>query len=215
MKLSKVLLAALAVMMIFAIAPLASAGSGESADDPIEIVYVGWSWTYPGWGGDASMGDPESSTAVSNLVVDATNRSKTFDFVVTNQDFEDVYYRQHYIDLDTWNYAANNSVPAYATNAVNALDYDILVVDMFFSPVMDAREPAFYNATVNASNAAGITTVSVNSADYTTNASSAPANFNYRDTSGDAAWHNALAAGNANSMNTSFDDNWLVTLENL
>ncbi|MDV0445207.1 hypothetical protein MmiAt1_07640 [Methanimicrococcus sp. At1] len=244
MKYSKILLAALAVMLVFAFAPMASADApGPIVADPyanVSILYFGWDYEWDGFVTSMAappldeFGEPVNPE-VTNYTRDATNRSETYNIEVYNylaDDYIDVFV--HYISLDTMNYsysldpnAVFNDVPLYATAAMEnaaANGFDIVNVDMFYSTIMNTRNPDFHNASYNTSNTS-IFTSSINglSAINDTYIDNAPLSFDYRDgiivsngissNSFTPVWHSALIHGNVSAWNTDFDANWIATLE--
>lgn len=177
MKLSKVLLAALAVMMIFAIAPLASAGTG-TVDDPYEVLYVGWSWEYGTMAGQ-SMG--------------YFNGAAGHDISDTAFEVDGNYFHHVYVDLDTF---YNPVVPSelYDENSTYwEQDYDMVVVDMLFSQYLNPGNAEFVNALDAKFNGTGTKMVSVFSEDYMTGTSYAPVYFDVRDTEEESAPLTAFA----------------------
>ena len=166
MNYKKILMAAIAVMMIFSIAPLASAGSGLTEDDPIEILYIGWQWEYGGMNG-TSMGHFPGAT----------------DYWISDYVFEmgGVWFKHTYLELDTFNdpYFGNLNGSFWAA------DYNLLIVDMFFSETMNSWNTYFLDTLeANFENSSTLT-VSIFSEDYLTGESAAPLYFDVRDTPAD------------------------------
>ncbi|MDR2945094.1 MAG: hypothetical protein LBU81_08500 [Methanosarcinales archaeon] len=133
MKVNKMFLAALAVMMIFAVAPLASAGTGTE-DDPYTVLYVGYE--YPGF--YTSMIDADvDSEVVSNVTTGNI-----------------VYYETTYtqIDYDVNYLPTPASLDAAADVVTTSGGYDYLITDMAFTGysydggVIDEAREVFYNA---------------------------------------------------------------------
>lgn len=176
MKLTKILMAAMLVMLVFAVTP-AAAGSGTQAD-PYEVLYVGWSWEYGTTAGQ-SMG--YFNGAAEHNVSDTT-------FEV-----EGNYFHHVYVDLDTF---YNPVVPSelYDENSTYwEQDYDMVVVDMLFSQYLNPGNADFVNALGAKFNGTGTKMVSVFSEDYMTGTSYAPAYFDVRDTEEESAPLTAFA----------------------
>lgn len=184
MKFAKILVAALLVMLVFAVAPAAAEGSGTQAD-PYVVYYVGWSWNFDEWGmgngtsmgnGSAALGNWTTYGSYSDVYtgdVIAVTSNKTGNVGNT------VYYKHVYADLDTMWYDGTNGVPSHVTNLVSSVGYDYMFVDMFYSDYMNnqnAANAAFVTATAGApAHKASIFSLNYN------NTSDAPANFEFRD----------------------------------
>jgi|GEM_PF-4700931 len=150
------------------------------------VMYVGWNYDYgPGMQGQ-SMGYTDVNR--SNFSSSTHNEfSANTHFNVTAKTGKNVtinpnilYGINHtYINLDTWNYSSTDTVPSEAVTAVTNFNGDLLIVDMFFSPIMNDRHSSFVNATI----ASGADNkVSIFSEDWNTGESSAPDGFQVRDT---------------------------------
>ncbi|WNY26043.1 hypothetical protein [Methanolapillus millepedarum] len=209
----KVLMVAVVVMMVLAMVPMAAAadnykgsgfttvpivnsGNGTQAN-PYTVLYVGWSWSYPGWGSGTAMGNGSGHTSPWTSVTSYTNATGyTYTNItdihtsgkinVTNGTGQDVWYIYMYIDLDTMNYTNTTGVPAYVTDIVKekGSNFDYIIVDMFFSPIMNTQNQANANfvSAFSSVNATHTKMASIFSENYTTGVSSAPSNFGYRDT---------------------------------
>lgn len=196
MKLTKILMAAFLVMMVFAVAPLASAGTGTQAD-PYEVLYVGWSWEYESASGQ-SMGyfNGAAEYGISDTIFEVGGD----------------YFHHVYVDLDTF---YNPVVPSelYDENSTYwEQDYDMVVVDMLFSAYLNPGNADFVDALDEKFNETGTKMVSVFSEDYLTGTSYAPAYFDVRDTENESApltafadeFLNALSESGANSFSATW-----------
>ncbi len=121
MKFSRTLLAALAVMLVFAFAPLASAGDG-TADDPIEVLYVFADWD--GWPFDTYPDFNTPGVAVYNgIYVNVTSMA----------------------GYEAGSYWSEPSAEFYAAAESDYAGYDVVFVDMV-NMYMDAFETGASNA---------------------------------------------------------------------
>ncbi|MDL2261422.1 hypothetical protein LJC08_04230 [Methanimicrococcus sp. OttesenSCG-928-J09] len=179
MKLTKILMAAMLVMLVFAVAP-AAAGDGTE-EDPYLVHYVGYN--YFGMYNDMIGGDVPLSIVTSNVT---TNLDNT------------VYYTTYYTAID---YNANYFPDAGSLNdAADEVDitssagFDYLITDMAFTDYeydtirddetgeiisigpVDTARAAFYNA-CDASSIPDKASIYSNNG----NTSFAPASFDYRD----------------------------------
>ncbi|WNY23641.1 hypothetical protein MmiHf6_09500 [Methanimicrococcus hongohii] len=159
---SKISTFLIALLVMFALVGVASAGSGTQAD-PYTVLYVGYS--YVGGGGSMCNGAGDN-TVISQLSGD------------------NVYYTTDYIniDYDAYYYPTAASYNAAATAIDNAGTYDFLIAEMAYGgysygATVDAARESFYNATRD-STSFGIR-ASIFSDDYIN--SYAPENFNFRD----------------------------------
>jgi len=168
MKYDKMLLAALAVMLVFAIAPMASAGTG-TYNDPYTVLYVGYSYE-EGLYTDM-VGAPMPTTGINSSI--SKNSGVT---IYYNTSYTSIDYDNNYLPIPASLYSSADAV-------TNAAGYDYLIVDMAYTgysygdeDIDDARE-FFYDVT----NASNIThKASIYSNDVF--GSYAPDSFNYRDT---------------------------------
>ena len=114
MKYSKILLAALAVMMIFAVAPLASAGDGTEGD-PFTVLYIGYRFD-------------------SGMFTDMVGGFEGLSDVVSEITGNDVYYTTEHIAIEYGEHYLPDPASVYAA-AVKMLyaEYDYLFIDMAFT----------------------------------------------------------------------------------
>ena len=110
MKFSKILMAAIAVMMIFSIVPVASAGDGTEGD-PFTVLYIGYN-------SDSGFTDM-ASEGLSIVVSEITEND-----VYYMTDHAVIDYGEHFLPCQASIYAA--AVKMYA-------DYDYLIIDMLFT----------------------------------------------------------------------------------
>jgi len=126
MKFSKILMTALVVMMVFAVAPLASAGDGTQAD-PFEVLYIGWSYgpafTSMGYVANGSASFNDGTTYFNHKYID-------FDYTDANQTSPMGFY----------------IIPEYVSEYVAGSSPDIVIVDMFFSnATLDPLTDTYYS----------------------------------------------------------------------
>ena len=145
MNTKQILLATLVVMMLFAVAPMASAGNG-TVNNPYEILYIGWAWEYEGWGADESMG--HVANAQFNVPINTQFNRTILD---ENGDPVTYYFNHTYIALDMMN---TSTVPQPVINEImNWTGHaslparhkvaDVVVVDMFFGNLTNQWNPNF------------------------------------------------------------------------
>lgn len=191
MKLAKILMAALVVMMVFAVAPLASAEEapvcyctenhlvgcacdclkGECPCNPYLVRYVGYEYDFGSFNYYDMVGSAELPVINSAVISDITSNT--------------VYYTTYYsaIDYDVNYLPVPASLNAAATDVSNSGACDILITDMAFSGYSYDNNGPIDTARANFYNACDASTItnkaSIYSDDFTD--SYAPLSFNYRD----------------------------------
>lgn len=198
--------------MIGMIAPISATDVGIEPGQlqkarAVDVMGVGYTWDYGSSSGTSMLNNSYSDSG-EYIVIDDKFDVAGMNYI-TNTSNNIVYKVTYtYVNLRTFDYTANNSVPSAAISAVADFDGDLLVVDMFYSPIMNSREPEFYNATVD-SNATR--KVSIFAEDYMTSLSSAPPGFDFRDTYAESPvsdFRDAFDAGLDESGATAFSANW-------
>jgi len=113
MKFSKILMAAIAVMMIFSIVPVASAGDGTEGD-PFTVLYIGYR-------ADTEFGMfmDMAAEGLSGVTSEITGN--------------DVYYITDHAVIDYGEHFLPCQASIYAAAVKLYTDYDYLIIDMLFT----------------------------------------------------------------------------------
>ncbi|WNY28992.1 hypothetical protein MmiEs2_12050 [Methanimicrococcus stummii] len=186
MKYSKMLLAALAVMMIFAVAPLASAEKGD-INDPYTVLYVGYNM--PGAYTDM-LGGP---VVLSNVISDITGNP--------------VYYTTAYVAIEyNASYIPTSASINAAADAVNNSSADILIADMAYTDYDYGG--AISTAQANFKNASCSSNITYKASIYSDNgtASPAPPCFDFKDKMAYSNPLNSFAVKMNNGLEALSDD---------
>jgi len=173
----------MAAMMILMVVP---AMANEQVNDPeiiqhVSVMGVGYTWNF---------GPSEGTSMLNNSYFSGSPTNPHTEYIIFNDQFtvDGIDYLTHtqtgvtyvvdytYINLRTFDYVSDNSVPSAVNYLVENFDGELLIVDMFYSDIMNVREHRFYVASDHSDATRSVSVFANNGS-----TSFAPSSFDFRD----------------------------------
>jgi len=168
-------------MAIPAVATTATEEPMARALVPVTVMGVGYTWNSGSFVGTSMLNNsyPDAVPGNEYIILNDLFAVDGLDYTTGDPTGDHYAVTYTYVNLRTFDYIGIHSVPSAVVRTVEGFNGDLLIVDMFFSTIMNSREPAFYLATVTSDAERKVSIFSENS---TTHLSAAPPGFDVRDT---------------------------------